>query len=296
MFNLHRATQYKLYNQARSFLINNPEILIDLEQYFSKHLTTLLKGNLDEIQKDFDEASLLFPFWQNYPPDHRGRQPRGDQFPWIEVGEHVIGDKLTRMLADDFSIRDVGLPTGPDKRYVLSNDKILQITKKFTNSIWLFLDIKSVGPRDDSDHTVMSHNQISGDGVWNDQMHGISNTTMKAKGKQKTHDFHCSIPPLYILSTKEIVPVIVIAIKPVYKMLILNKPKTDAGQPLGRLDVISIPNGLLLEKNPHYLKKYPGLFYPGKDDKGKNPRKMRSRISFDVLRQIAEWRVTKITV
>lgn len=294
MFNTYRNKQFIAYQSARKQFIANPNLLIDLEKYFADTIADLIKSNLFEIQKDYNEASYLFPFWQNYPPDERGRQPRGDQYPWIEVGEHAIGDKLPRFLQKDFSIRDVGLPTGPDKRFVLANEQILAITKGLTNSAWLFLDIKSVGPRDDFDHTVMSHNQISGDGVWEKAELGMKNSIMTATGKHTSHDFHCSIPPLYILSDGTIAPVILLALKPVYKMLSLAKKNSAAGQPLDRITIVSIPNGLLLEENPAYIKKYPGLFFPGKDDKGKNPLKVRSRISFALLRKIASWRVQDV--
>jgi hypothetical protein len=66
------------------------------------------------------------------------------------------------------------------------------------------------------------------------------------------------------------------------------------GQPLSRLAIVSIPNGLLLEVNPAYLKQHPGLFYPGKDDKTKNPLKLRARVSFPLLRKIASWRVREL--
>jgi hypothetical protein len=46
----------------------------------------------------------------------------------------------------------------------------------------------------------------------------------------------------------------------------------------------------LLAVNPNYLKQYPHLLFPGKDDKEKNPLKVRARVSFEVLRHIAPWR------
>ena len=67
--------------------------------------------------------------------------------------------------------------------------------------------------------------------------------------------------------------------------------KGEIGQPLHRLELITIPNGLLLLENPAYLTEHPNLLYPGKDDKGKNPLKVRARISFSILSKIAEWRV-----
>ena len=296
MFNTYREIQYRLYQASRSFLVRNPDVLIDLEKFFTENIVLLLKENLLEIQRDYNEASYLYPFWQQYPPDDRGRKPRGDQFPWIEVGEHAIGDKLPRLLQDNFEIRDSGLPTGPDKRFVVKNKEIERITKGLTDTAWLFIDIKSVGPRDDFDHTVMSHNQVSGDGLWKDVSEGIKNSVVEAVGKYKKHNFYCSIPPLYILSDKTKAPVILNVIKPVYEMLSMKEDINGNGQPLRKLTVISIPNGLLLKENPAYLKKYPKLFFPGKDDKGKNPLKVRSRVSFSILRTIANWRVQDIPV
>jgi hypothetical protein len=294
MFNKFRKEQFATYQKARRVFIEKPDILIGLEKYFSVYIKSLLEKNLEPIQSDYDETNYLYPFWQQYPPDERGRKPRGDQYPWIEVGEHAIGDKLPRMFQEDFCLRDVGLPTGPDKRFIASNKDILKITEGLTSSAWLFIDIKSVGPRDDFEHTVMSHNQISGDGLWADMKSGIKNTVMIAVGKISRHEFHCSIPPLYVLSDMTVVPVILLAIKPVYKMLSLENSGQHAGQPLNRLVIVAIPNGILMQINPGYLQQYPALLFPGKDDKQKNPLKVRCRISFDILREIAYWRVQEI--
>jgi len=296
MFDTYRENIHNRYSKARAFLIANPQVLIDLEKYISDYVLDLVNHNIKSIKDDYDEASYLYPFWQNYPPDDRGRSPRGDQFPWIEVGEHVVGDKIGRLLAKDFVIRDTGIPTGPDKRFVIQSDILSKITNGFTDSIWLFIDIKSVGPRDDFEHTVMSHNQISGNGHWQNVSEGIRNSVMKATGKYRSHEFHCSIPPLYVLSNGTIVPVILVAIKPVYSMISNGEGIKCCGQPLQRVAVISIPNGLLLEENPAYLKMHPGLLFPGKDDKGKNPLKIRCRISFKLLNDIADWRVRQILV
>jgi len=140
----------------------------------------------------------------------------------------------------------------------------------------------------------MSHNQISGSGDWKKQSTGIKNAVMRATGKRVKHPFHSSIPPIYILSDGTIAPVVNIALKPVYKMLSLDERGADGGQPLERIEVIAIPNGILLDVNPGYLKKFPGLFFPGKDDKTKNPLKVRSRVDFAILREIDEWRVRTV--
>lgn len=296
MFNRYREQQFKLYSEARQYFINNYQQLIELEKYLSNTIYDLVKSELGNISKDFDECSYLFPFWQNYPPDSRGRQPRGDQYPWLEVGEHVFVSKLPRLLNNVFDIRDVGSPTGADLRLVVSNDAIEGITKGYTKYAWLLLDIKSVGPRDDQEHTVMSHNQISGNGKWEELNGGITNKIMRAKGKYQTHDFYCSASPIYILSDGLVCPVIHVVIKPVYGMLALDDPQSDGGQPLRRITIVSIPNGLLLEENPNYLRQYPSLLFPGKDDKTKNPLKVRCRVSFPLLASIANWRVRDIHV
>lgn len=293
MFNTFRKNQFKLYNSARTYFIKHHFQLIELENYLSNYLFKLLNSYLDEFKDDYNEASYLFPFWQEYPPDDRGRQPKGDQYPWIEVGEHVFGAKIARYLAKSFQVRDAGLPTGPDQRFIIKDEAISDITDGLTDSCWLFIDIKSVGPRDDQDHIVMSHNQFSGSGQWNKVGDGVSNNIMKAIGKRASHNFHCAIPPIYILSDSTIAPVVTTAIKPVYNMLNLGSSNT-LGQPLSKIVLISIPNGLLLEENPKYLNAYPGLLFPGKDDKGKNPFKMRCRISFPILQKIDAWRVKKI--
>jgi hypothetical protein len=85
-----------------------------------------------------------------------------------------------------------------------------------------------------------------------------------------------------------------VVVKPVYDMLSLKK--RDNGQPLKRISLATIPNGLLLTINPNYITTYPGILFPGKDDKDKNPTKVRARVSFELLRKIANWRVKEINV
>ena len=273
-------------------LIRTPNLLIDLEEFVASAIKKVIVANSDEFKNDYDAASTLFPFWQNYPPDERGRDPIGDQYPWIEVGEHAIGTKIARSMYEDFIVSDLGFPTGADQRFVLTSPHIATLTGGLTDTAWLFLDIKSVGPRDDQDHTVMSHNQISGSGEWNKPDEGTTNATMLAQGKTASHLFHPALPPLVILPDGKPVPLITMAIKPVYSMVPV--PSTSGhkwlGQPLARIDSVTIPNGLLLTQNPDYLKTYPGLLFPGKDDKSKDPRKLRARVDFSILRQIAAWR------
>jgi len=178
---------------------------------------------------------------------------------------------------------------------VVKSSKILDLTGGLTDSAWIFVDIKSVGPRDDHAHAVMSHNQISGNGYWFELEDGLKNTIMTAKGKYSEHAFHSSVPPIYVLSDETVLPVINFCLKPVYGMLSLGGDE-DNGQPLNRLELVSIPNGLLLEEAPGYLKQYPSLIYPGKDDKQKNPLKIRARVDFKILKKIDNWRVKEILI
>lgn len=130
MFDVGADIQFKIYNKARSHLIKHPDILIKLEEYLSYKLHEIISYNITEIKEDYDEASLLYPFWKQ--------------------------------------------------------------------------------------------------------------------------------------------------------------------QPLLRIGLATIPNGLLLTKNPGYLNKYPGLLFPGKDDKTKNPLKVRARIDFGILEKIDPWRYQEI--
>jgi len=294
MYTKDIASKFTRYNNSRDYFIENYRCLIELEKMFSETVVQFVAENIEEIKSDYNEASYLFPFWQNYPPEDRGRMPIGDQYPWIEVGERVFGSKLSGYLRQHFGVRDCGIPTGPDERFVLSSDRIRQICK-ITDLCWLFLDIKSVGPRDDQEHAVMSHNQVSGDGKWESVEKGVENTNIIAKGKRATHPFFCAIPPLYVLSDDTVVPVVHVTIKPVYRMINQSVSRKEGGQPLDRVVVFTIPNGILLCINPNYVDKYPGLFFPGKDDNGKDPKKKRARISFDILRKIDSWRVTEIS-
>lgn len=294
MFEEHRRNQFKAYISGRATLIKNADRLISLEEYFTHLVADRLTQHRHEIQADYNEASYLFPFWQNYPPDERGRRPVGDQYPWIEVGEHTLGRKIARLLTPDFQIREPGIPVGPDERFIVSSEVIRSLTGGFTDSAWLFIDVKSVGPRDDQPHAVMSHNQISGNGSWVAEPSGVENDVLIAKGRRTSHDFYPTVPPLYVLSDGTVAPVIHLVLKPIYKMLCLDGTDSQEGQPLDKITLATIPNGLLLTVKPNYLRTYPDLLFPGKDDKGKNPLKVRARVSFERLAEIAAWRVHSI--
>ena len=137
----------------------------------------------------------------------------------------------------------------------------------------------------------MSNKQISGSGEGDPALPGVVNQPMLAVGVRATHDFYPSMPPLIILPNGAPAITATYALKPVYSMLGGPSLAQWAGQHLHRIDLASLPNGLLLTQNPNYLSRYPGLIFPGKDDKSKDPRKLRARISFTHLQAIAEWRL-----
>lgn len=289
MFNQKRCLLYDNYILARNYFIKHPQILINIEHFITNIVNGIIALNYTEFERDYNEASYLHAFWANYPPYDRGRAPVGDQIPWIEVGEHAIGHKLTRLISADYSIREVGLPSGADNRFILYSNEISQITQGFTNCVFLFLDIKSVGPRDNFNHIVISPYQVSGDGLWHNPNDTVKNSIMIAKGQRVEHEFYPAISPIYSLTNGDVAPTIHLFVKPIYKMLSSN----NHGQPLEAIKNICVPNGLLLSCAPNYLKDHPTLFYPGKDDKAKDALKTRARVSFDVLKEIAPWRVNE---
>lgn len=291
MFHEHRERAFPIYRRFRESLAAAPEAITALEKHISMVLSELLLGSSSAMKSDYDWASTLFPFWQNYPPEERGRMPIGDQFPWIEVGEHAVGTRIAREIAKYFDVLDLGFPTGADQRFLLRSPSIKIASMGLTDSVWLLIDIKSVGPRDDQDHAVMSHNQISGSGHWETIEAGVVNQPMLAFGKKASHDFYPAIPPFIIGPDLKPALTVTMVVKPVYEMLSsIVSDQRWGGQPLTRLDQATIPNGMLLTENPNLLQLFPGLLFPGKDDKSKDPRKLRARVSFKLLREINPWR------
>lgn len=293
MFHKYTKNQFELYRKAFEYYRSNYNRLIDIERFVMKEICHFIDLQLPELKCDYDEASYLHSFWKNYAPLDRGRSPIGDQYPWIEVGEQVFSNKLSRYFAANFNVKDSGIPSGADDRCIISSPKIKQILG-FTDSVWVFIDIKSAGPRDDFNHAVMSPYQVSGSGNWSTFESGIINNPMIAQGTRSSHEFLCSLSPIYVLSDSTVVPLVTFVIKPIYEMLLENGINT--GQPLKKIKIASIPNGILLTQEPNYLEKYPNLFFPGKDDKNKDPRKMRARVSFDLLSKIAEWRIQEVDI
>ena len=120
-------------------------------------------------------------------PEDRGRQPVGDQFPWIEVGENVFPPKSIGSFLPDLKLGIAGFLR--DQIRLMITGPELEKGLTITDTVWIFLDIKSVGPRDDAPHAVMSHNQISGDGLWENVSTGTLNGRLIALGPRAQHEF-----------------------------------------------------------------------------------------------------------
>jgi hypothetical protein len=293
---VHQANIDDVYNRycdARLRLIADPSPLLAVEEWATAVMAETIREHAAEIAISYAQASELYPFWRNHPPDERGRAPRGDQYPWIEVGEHAVGGRLVRAFGERLMIQDMGFPSGPDQRLLLLDESVVSLGADVFDAVWLAFDIKTVGPRDDADHAVMSHNQVSGTGQWDHPETGMRNGAVAATGRRRNHAFYPSLPPLVVLNDLTTAATVTMAVKPVYRML---EPVDGVwqGQPLARVDLATIPNGLLLTQNPNYLAAHPGLLFPGKDDAGKNPLKVRARVDFSVLRRIAPWRHQRV--
>ena len=123
MFTKFAESQYAAYKEAFDFFKCNPQRLIEAERFVMNEIIHFIDIHQPEIKRDYDEASYLYSFWKNYPPLDRGRAPKGDQYPWIEVGEQVFGNKLQRHFNANFSVKDSGLPSGADDRCIISTNR-----------------------------------------------------------------------------------------------------------------------------------------------------------------------------
>ena len=285
-------SQFNRYEFARDFFLNHPETLKEAERYILNCITETLYDFRDEFKQDYNEASYLYPFWGSYPPAERGNKPVGDQVPWIEVGEHSVGHRIERLMGSRFNIREIGMPSGTDDRFILSNSRLKDILK-ITSSAMVFLDVKSTGPRDSHTDLVVSPYQVSGDGIWNELDNRIENSVVKANGKLKEASFQPSISPVLCLSDGTIAPLVHIFLKTIYSMQ-QSEDGITQGQPLESVIAACVPNGLQLFVNPNYNASYRGLLRPGKDDKKKGLDKRRVRVDLETLKQVDEWRVCKV--
>ncbi|MCF6204543.1 MAG: BglI family type II restriction endonuclease, partial [Methylococcaceae bacterium] len=236
------------YNKARKFLLRDDcKELLTLEEVTTHTLITALLSISKQIKEDFDSATKLRPFWEEYAPVQRGHKPRGEAFPWGEVGEKVVEGYLYSLVPNVFDdVRFIGLPYGHDIRFS-------------TNNAFIHIDAKSTGPTDDQNEVVSSPNQVTGTGKINSKQR-VYNDTENMIGPQVTRPFLPELPPFYIIDGN-VLPTLTFYLKIVYSVRDLGN------QPLEYLELICVPNGLALFDGPKLFQNVSGLLTPGKDEK-----------------------------
>ncbi|NJL76781.1 MAG: BglI family type II restriction endonuclease [Saprospiraceae bacterium] len=192
--------------------------------------------------------------------------------PWGEVGEKVLDAYMYKTILALFpNARFIGLPYGHDVRFV-------------TDNVFVHLDIKSTGPTDNADEVVSSPNQVTGDGRFYDA-NGIQNSKVLVVGPSRNMAFQPELLPFYIIGNQPFIT-LTFYLKGVYKVI-------EAGnQPLDYLELISVPNGLLMFDTLNYAQNVKGLLTPGKDILSSKHK--RTRIKLNPLSEVAHWRCQKI--
>lgn len=259
------------YFSVRSELLHNEQAqIIALEQQYMQLLLDVVVSAVDDIYADFSQAMELAPFWVNYPPIQRGRFPKGTSIPWGEVGEKTISACLIRALSLKHpSITFPGLPLGGDIRFATQNALI-------------HFDIKMTGPNDNPDEIVASPHQVAGDGLY--WRNGVVNSLVIVTGQRATMRFQPELPPFYILGNRVLV-CLTYFLKAVYTV------EEFGQQPLEYLELVCVPNGLLLFDGPNYSQ-IQGVLIPGKGERD-HPKK-RTRIRLEPLTTLGNWRSIKI--
>lgn len=260
------------YNLIRNGFVSSPEKIVEIEKFYFKFFLNNLREKYLEIRKDFNDASLLEDFWKKYAPRQRGRGPRNEAYPWGEVGEKVLDAYIYKIVNEKIpSVRFTGLPYGHDTRFT-------------TNDAFVQLDIKSTGPNDNLDELVSSPNQVSGDGKYLDDG-GVFNSEILVRGPLRNLMFQPELPPFYIVDG---VPKLTLTyyLKCVYEVI------EKGNQPLSYLELVSVPNGLLMFDTFNYNENKRGLLIPGKDIQTSVHK--RTRIRLNPLAEIAPWRCVKL--
>jgi hypothetical protein len=270
-----KVTKEKYLNARQLLLADRGKRIIDVEQNVTNKLQKIILENAELLKSDFDLSSELYPFWANYAPLQRGRQPVGDSIPWTEVGQTSLSSNLNRFVvkSDQFNnVQFPGLPSGGDFRFLI-------------DEAFVHLDVKVTGPRDVKDEVVASRNQVSGTGKGFDD-NGIINDLVEVVSPRTRQSFQPELPPFYILNGKTY-PCITMFIKGIYKII------EPGNQPLDYLELVTVPNGLLLFDGPKYSEVYPELIRPGKDDYRVTEHLRRRRVKLNPLAEIASWRCTQ---
>lgn len=260
------------YYSYRSLLVQQPEAILALEQFYMDFLVQVTFNAAADLYHDFDNSNDLLPFWIGYQPRQRGRAPSGTAIPWSEVGEKSLSSNILRALTkSEMNITFPGLPFGGDIRFA-------------THDALIHFDIKMTGPNDRADEIVAPPQQISGDGaLWEN---GMLSNSYRVQGKRATINFQPKLPPFYVLQNR-------VKVCLTYFLKVVYEVQGLGVQPLKYLEVICVPNGLLLFAGPEYAQ-IPGLLIPGKDDKTTPEHIKRVRVRLNPLAAKDSWRCRQI--
>jgi hypothetical protein len=266
-----------LYFQERDRLLNNTNEIVRAEESFQDELVhNVLANCFASIHREFSISPVtLLRFWQNYPPEQRGRQPMGHSVPWLELGEKVLAFNIISELSKRHpNLKFHGLPTGGDMRFTLPG-------------LYIHLDIKMTGPNDNPNEVVVPPNQVSGAGEeWNE--HGVLNSSFPIhyQSRSKSHLinywFQPKLPPFYIIDGKPHLTITAF-IDAIYDV------QGFGNHPLKKLEMSIVPNGLIMFDTKR-LAETPGLLIAGKDDKTVPDDSKRVRVRLDPLSTIDSWR------
>ena len=257
-----------------SLLQDGSKFIIELEKSVMMSLLAGLYQYAAQIKADFDLAMDFRVCWELYAPLQRGHKPRDDAFPWGEVGEKVVEAHLYSMLDQVFTkgLRFPGIPYGHDVRFL-------------TDEAFVQIDVKSTGPTDNADEVVASPNQVTGDGLFENNL--MMNTTVQVTGERSTIDFRPELSPFVVIGGK-LYPVLTYYIKTVYDV------RSKGDQPLSYMELACVPNGLLMFAGPRYHENNAGLLIPGKDEQ--HVQRKRTRIRLEPLAALpnGDWRCIKL--
>jgi hypothetical protein len=261
------------YFSIRTELLRNEGAgIVALERKYMEFLRDVIVDAAPDMYRDFCQAIELKSFWVNYPPIQRGRAPRGTSIPWGEVGEKTISSRFIREIAlKASSFTFPGLPLGGDVRFA-------------TADALIHFDVKLTGPNDNPGEIVASPHQISGDGrFWHN---GVMNSPVVVTGPKASMQFQPELPPFYVLNDQ-------VLLCATYFLKAVYTVQEMGDQPLHYLELVCVPNGLLLFDGPNYVQTK-GLLIPGKDEKD-HPKK-RTRVRLNPLATLASWRCVKIVL
>ena len=103
MFTKYANKQHEAYLEAMDYYKNNPDRLIEAERFVMNEILHFIDIHQPEIKRDYDEASYLYSFWKNYPPEDRGRAPKATNIHGLKLANKYL----------ETNCKDISTPTSP---------------------------------------------------------------------------------------------------------------------------------------------------------------------------------------